>query len=186
MIIYTFVVQYCTRNVDKKKGLPRRSAKRSVFKGRQEYFNADTGEKVGEKLVYRTEAIKTIFVTMYLNDENVYEFISGLGNPGKVLAYILKDYNDKTGLFYFSATVKERMVSELKLSIGTVRGIVREFAAKKTIINVRGSEYMINPRLFYKGLQSSYDAQVDMFDNIVKLSEFAEAEKRIEEKVVRP
>lgn len=171
--------------MDKNRGLPGRSAKRSVFKARQEYFDSDTGEKVGEKLIYRTEAVKTIFVTMYLNDENVYEFISGLGNPGKVLAYILKDYNDKTGMFYFSATVKDRMVQELKLSMGTVRGVVREFANKKTIINVRGSEYMINPRLFYKGLQANYDSHVTMFDSILKLDEFSQSEKRIDTKTIK-
>jgi hypothetical protein len=171
--------------VDSNKGLPKRSAKKNVFKGRQEYFDAATGAKVGEKLIYRSQAIKTIFVTMYLNDDNMYEFISGLGNPGKVLAYILKDYNDKTGMFYFSNTTKELMIKELKLSIGTVRGIVKEFATKKTIIHVGGSEYMVNPRLFYKGAQINYDAQVEAFDGLHKISSFKEIERAIESKVVK-
>lgn len=171
--------------MDSNKGLPKRSAKKNVFKGRQEYFDAETGAKVGEKLIYRSQSIKTIFVTMYLNDDSMYEFISGLGNPGKVLAYILKDYNDKTGMFYFSNTTKELMIKELNLSVGTIRGIVREFAIKRTIIHVGGSEYMVNPRLFYKGAQVNYDAHVEAFDGLLKISTFKEAERGIDEKTVK-
>ncbi len=170
---------------NKNKGLPLRSANKRVYAGKVEVVDRDTGELLDTRLKYRTQAIKTIFVTMYLNDENLYDFISGLGNQGKVIAYILKDYNDKTGMFYFSGTSKELMVKELKLSIGTIRSAVRDLAEKKTIVHVGGAEYMVNPRVFYKGHQSNYDNMVEVFDGLLRLSLFKEAERAIESKTVK-
>lgn len=163
---------------------PKRYGKKGRFIGTHVYVDSSTGEQLGERQVYRTQAIKTIFVTMYLNDENVYDLMSGLGNSGKVLAYILKDYNDKTGMFYFSSTAKDLMVKDLKLSIGTIRSSVRDFASKRIIVHMGGSEYAVNPHLFYKGLQTNYDNMVAAFDAYLTAANMKEVNKRIEAKTI--
>lgn len=173
-------------NVAKNQGLPKRSASKGAFAGKDQYFDSQTGEKVGEHLRFRKQAIHTIFVTMYLNDENLYKFLAGLGNQGVVIGYILKDYNDKTGMFYFSSTTKALMVAELKMSIGTIRKCVKDFANSRILAHVGGSEYMVNPHIFYKGQQIAYDKQVEAFDNLLSLVEFRVAEKRIDAKTVQP
>lgn len=169
---------------NKSKQFPLRSVNKRVYAGKVEVVDRETGELLDTRIKYRTQAIKTIFVTMYLNDENLYEFISGLGNQGRVIAYILKDYNDKTGMFYFSGTSKELMVKELGLSIGTIRSAVRELASKRTIIHVGGAEYMVNPRLFYKGLQTNYENMVEVFDGLMAIVDVRDTQKSIDKKTV--
>lgn len=169
----------------KNNNLPLRSAKRKKFVGLVEMVDSLTGEIVSSSAKFKTSPVKTIFATMYLNDENVYEFVSGLGNPGKVLAYVLKDYNDKTGMFYFSTHTKALMAKELGLSVNTIRTIIREFANKKTIVHIGGPEYMVNPRLFYKGAQEHYDKQVNIFDDYHKIALFKETQANIDAKTVK-
>jgi hypothetical protein len=168
--------------VAKNNNLPLRSAKRKKFVGLLEIVDQQTGEVISSAAKFKTDKVKTIFATMYLNDEKVYEFVSGLGNPGKVLAFILKDYNDRSGMFYFSTHTKALMAKELNLSVNTIRSIVREFANKKTIVHIGGPEYMVNPRLFYKGAQEHYDTQVKIFDDYHKIALFKEAQVNIDAK----
>lgn len=167
------------------KGLPKRSASKGKFIGKDIYVDPATGEHLGDRLRYRKQAIHTIFVTMYLNDENLYKFLAGLGNQGVVIGYILKDYNDKTGMFYFSSTTKSAMVADLKLSIGTIRKCVKDFAGSRVLVHIGGSEYMVNPHIFYKGQQILYDKQVEAFDALLAIVESRETEKRIDAKTVK-
>lgn len=171
--------------MDKKSGTPKRFKQKSVYAGKDEFFDGATGEKIGERIKYRTQAVKAKFITMYLDDENFYEFISGLGNTGKVLGYIMRDFNDKSGMFYFSSSVKDMMVDTLKISIGTIRSCVRDFAEKRTILHVSGSEYMVNPYIFYKGHSENHQNLKDSFDGLCRVQEAREANKRIDAKTVK-
>lgn len=170
--------------MDKKGNLPIRSAKGKQFAGKVDYVDPTTGAYLGSALKYRSQLVKTIFITMYLNDELMYEFMSGLGNPGKVIAYILKDYNDKTGMFYFTSTAKDYMVKELGLSIGTIRSCVRELALKRTILHIGGAEYMINPKLFYKGPQANYEMMVESFNGFLRIAEMKQTQANLDAKTV--
>lgn len=108
---------------------------------------------------------------MILSDADITKVLSGLGNSGKVLAFVIKEYNDKSSMFYFSTSNKERMVVDLGLSIGTIRAAVKEFAITGILCHVRGSEYMLNPNVFYKGALDRRQAYIDQYDGHVKNNE---------------
>lgn len=161
-----------------------RAAKRK-FIGTREYVDSVTGEVVSTTNVFRNDNKKSIFVIMYIDDSNVYDLMSGLGNPGKVLGFILKEFNERSCLFYFSTTNKDRMVSELGLSIGTVRAIVKSFSDSAIICRVRGAEYMVNPHLFYKGHSMKRDESCREFDMHNAIQNMKETQKSIDEKTVK-
>lgn len=144
--------------------------------------DGETGEVLNERLKYRERILKTEFVTMYLGDDNIYEMLSVLGNKGMVLGYILKDYNDKSGMFYFTNTTKEFMVERLKLSIGTIRSAVRDLAEGGILLYIGGSEYMINPKIYYKGAQVNYQNMVECFENLQRLKGFNSLQKKVDKK----
>lgn len=120
---------------------------------------------------------------MYIDDNNIFELMNGMGNPGKVLSFILKEYNERSCLFYFSTTNKDRMVSELSLSIGTVRAVVKSFSDSGIICRVRGAEYMVNPHLFYKGHSMKRDESCREFDGHMAIHRTKETQKSIDEKI---
>lgn len=169
----------------KQSGNPLRYKNKSVFAGNVEYVDTITGAIVGSATKYKTVPIKQEFVTMYLNDENIYPMLAGLGSSGKVLGYILKEYNDKTGMFYFSMTRKEMMKTELKLSLGTIRSCVKDFHDSGLLIRISGSEYMVNPHVFYKGLQTLYDGICKQFDDLAKIDAMRKTQKRVDKKTVK-
>lgn len=138
----------------------------------------ETGEVLSKRLQYRERILKTEFVTMYLGEESVYDLIGVLGNKGQVLVYILKDYNDKTGMFYFTNTTKGFMVEKLSLSIGTIRSCVKDLSEGGILLYIGGSEYMVNPHLFYKGSQANYSSMVEGFDNLKRLKGFSDIQKK--------
>lgn len=137
-------------NVGNVKGL-KRPAQRKQFIGTREYVDMDTGELTKSEGIYKATAKKINYIMMFLDEVNITEVLSGLGSSGKVLAFILKEYNDKDNMFYFSTSNKERMVERLGLSIGTVRSSVKEFSESGLLCHVRGAEYMLNPSVYYKG-----------------------------------
>lgn len=107
-------------------------------------------------------------VFIFLEGDNFYKVLGGMGSSGKVLGYILRVYNDKTGMFYFSSRVKEEMCEELAMSIGTVRNVMKKFADSKIILRVSGAVYMVNPYVFYKGAQEMLPKMRILYDSIEK------------------
>ena len=133
-----------------------------------ETVDTDTGEVLQTRKTYRTLIAKTSFITLYLDDLRIFDMLSGLGTYGKVLGYILKTYNSQTATFHFSKTAKDLMVKELKLNIGTVRAAVRAFDERGMLCRVAGSEYMVNPRVFYKGRTEARVGLVEQFEELEK------------------
>lgn len=129
-----------------------------------ETIDKDTGEVLQTRKTYRTLIAKTSFITLYLDDLRIFEVLSGLGTYGKVLGYILKIYNSQTATFHFSKTAKDLMVKELQLNIGTIRAAVRAFDASGMLCRVSGSEYMVNPKVFYKGRTDARVGLVEQYE----------------------
>lgn len=151
--------------MDKQNG--KRKAKRSKkYLGKDVIIDGDTGVVLAEYLKFRDSASRTNFAIMYLDDDNVYEALSGLGNQGTVWAYVLKHYDYKTGIFSFSSVIKEFMVQETKLSIGTIRSSIKGFVDSNLMINVIGSDYMVNPTFFYKWDWEQRGSMILMYEKL--------------------
>jgi hypothetical protein len=158
------------QNVGNIKGLVKDKNKKQ-FIGTREYVDFDTGEVKGSEGIYKKKANQINFIMMFLDEVNVYSVLSGLGSSGKVLGFILKEYNDKDSMFYFSTSNKERMQEETKLSIGTVRAAVKDFSTSDILCHVRGAEYMLNPNLFFKGAMERRASAIEKYDEYKKLYE---------------
>ena len=99
------------------------------------------------------------------------EALSGLGSQGKVWGYVLRTYDGKTGVFNFSSIQKAFMLKELDLSIGTIRSSMSGFCTSGLAKRVIGADYMVNPRIFYKGEWEKRDDMIKLYDSINKKDE---------------
>lgn len=160
------------------KGL-KRPAQKKQFIGTREYVNMETGELQKAEGIYKKKAKELNYVMMFLNEVNISEVLSGLGSSGKVLGFILTEYNDKDNMFYFSTSNKGRMVERLGLSIGTVRSCVKEFSTSGLLCHVRGAEYMVNPQVFYKGDLIKRDEFISRYEDYRRLYEFKQSTKKV-------
>lgn len=149
------------------KGLKRPPPKKS-FIGTREYVDYETGEIKRTEGIFKQKSDKLNYIMMFLEEINLFEVLSGLGSSGKVLGFILREYNDKDSMFYFSTSNKGRMVEKLNLSIGTVRSCVKEFVNSGILCRVRGAEYMLNPRVFYKGSLENRASFIERYDEYNK------------------
>lgn len=138
------------------------------FVGTREYVDMATGELQKTEAIFKKKEHKLNFIMMILDEVNITEVLSGLGSSGKVLGFIVKEYNDKDSMFYFTTSNKERMVTELGLSIGTVRSAVKEFTISDILCRVRGAEYMLNPSIFYKGSTDKRIEVVERYEGFKK------------------
>jgi hypothetical protein len=161
---------------------PKRKAKRKYL-GKDSVVN-EYGELLAEYHKWRDEAKKTIYVSMYLNDEDLYDTMSGLGNLGKVWAYVLVHYDHRSGVFNFSGTSKIMMVQELNLSAGTIRSAIKGFCDSKLLVRVIGSDYLVNPHKFYKGDWENRPAQQKLFDQFIERNKTESVDKRVKDEKV--
>lgn len=149
--------------------MPKRNAKRNAK--RKVHIGKDTvvdehGVILAEYHRFREQASKTKYVTMYLDDENIYEAYKGLGSLGMVWGYIMRKYDHDSGIFHFSSGVKDDMIGVTGLSIGTVRSAVKSYTENNMLLRIIGSEYMVNPTYFYKG---SWEKRPDAIEIYKKL-----------------
>lgn len=157
------------------KGL--RKGKKKQFVGTREYVDFDTGELKKSEAIFKSKSNQINFIMMFLDEVNMYEVLAGLGSSGKVLGFVLKEFNDKDSMFYFTTVNKQRMVEETGLSIGTVRSCVKEFATSDILCHVRGAEYMLNPRVFFKGALDKRQAVIDKYEDFKKVGEIKKLAK---------
>lgn len=171
------------KHVGKKQTL-KRNAKRKVHLGKDTIVD-DQGVVLAEYHRWREQANKTIYVTMYLDDENVYDAYNGLGSLGMVWGYIMKKYDHESGIFYFSSSVKDDIIDLTKLSIGTVRSSVKSFTESNLLVRVIGAEYMVNPNYYYKGTWEKRPAMIEIYSKLKGIDETRKTNKDIELKVVK-
>jgi len=145
-----------------------RKAKKKQFIGTREYVDISTGEVSKSEAIFKSKSNQINFIMMFLDEVNMYDVLAGLGSSGKVLGFILKEYNDKDSMFYFTTLNKVRMVEETGLSIGTVRSCVKEFATSDILCHVSGAEYILNPRVFYKGALEKRAAIIEKYEDFKK------------------
>jgi len=143
----------------------KRKAKRTLV-STETIIDGISGEVLQEYRKFRELASKTVYAIMYLDDENAYDALSGLGNQGKVWGYVIKNYDAKTGGFNFSSLQKVFMKKELQLSIGTIRSSISGFCDSGLLKRVMGADYMVNPRMFYKGEWDKRDAMIKIYDSL--------------------
>lgn len=166
-----------------KKPTLKRNAKRKVHLGKDTIVD-DQGVVLAEYHRWREQANKTIYVSMYLDDEKVYEAYMGLGSLGMVWGYIMKKYDHESGIFYFSSSVKDDIINVTKLSVGTVRSSVKSFTNSNLLVRVIGAEYMVNPTFFYKGGWEKRGPMIELYKKLKDIDESRKANKGIELKVV--
>jgi hypothetical protein len=165
-------------------GKLKRSAKRKVHIGKDTILS-EHGEILAEYHRFREQATKTIYVTMYLDDENLYETYKGLGSLGMVWGYIMKKYDHESGIFYFSQSIKDDIMEVTGLSIGTVRSSVKSYTENNLLIRVVGAEYMVNPNYFYKGTWEKRAAMIELYDKLKAVLDSREASKVLDKKTVK-
>lgn len=121
---------------------------------------------------------------MYLDDENLFTALKGLGNFGAIWGYVLTEYNKDKALFYFSASVREDICERTDLSDGTVRSAISSFCDSGMLLKVRNAEYMVNPRFFYVGSWDNRPAMIELYDAKKESVEIAARKKAIDLKTV--
>lgn len=128
---------------------------------------------------------KTRYATMYLDDENMYEALKGLGNSGAVWGFVLVKYDKENNIFHFSGSVKEQCRALTGLSDGTVRSSIAGFCDSGLLLKIRNAEYMVNPRYFYKGHWDNREEVINEYEAIKEAKEMIKTKSRIEAKTIK-
>lgn len=128
---------------------------------------------------------KSKFATMYLDDDNLYEALKGLGNAGAVWGFVLVKYDKDNNVFYFSKSVREQCCQVTGLSDGTVRSAISGFCDSNLLLKLRNAEYMVNPSFFYMGHWDFRQSVIDKYEENKDALETLERNKNIEDKTVR-
>lgn len=123
---------------------------------------------------------------MYLDDDNLFGALQGLGNFGAAWGYVLNNYNHETITFYFTTTIKEDMCVKLNLSVGTIRNAIKSFCDSGLLMRHRGSEYFVNPSLFYRGRWEDRERMVSIYEGRKKEKEIKVIGDNIDKKTVKP
>lgn len=127
---------------------------------------------------------KSKFATMYLDDDNLYEALKGLGNAGAIWGFVLVKYDKENNVFYFSRSVKEQCCQVTGLSDGTVRSAISGFCDSGLLLKIRNAEYMVNPSFFYMGHWDYRQSVIDKYEEIKDAIETIDRNKKINDKTV--
>lgn len=183
--LYICCINNHTRNVykSKKRKVNRRY---SVHVGTDHHVD-DNGEIVSSTPKFREVEVKSKskFATMYLDDDNLYEALKGLGNAGAVWGFVLVKYDKDNNVFYFSKSVRDQCCQVTGLSDGTVRSAISGFCDSNLLLKLRNAEYMVNPSFFYMGHWDFRQSVIDKYEENKEALETLERNKRIEDKTVK-
>lgn len=147
---------------------------------------SEDGEILSEVKKTREAIIKpkTKYTTMYLDDENVYAALKGLGNSGAVWGFVLNRYDKENNIFHFSGSVKDQCKKVTGLSNGTIRSAISNFCDSELLLKIRNAEYMVNPAFFYTGHWDNRQKAIDEYEDNRQAKETLERNKRINDKTV--
>lgn len=164
----------------------KRKAKRTyrVENGVDRIISED-GEVLEERPNYKTiiPTQKARYLTMYLDDDNLFEALKGLGNQGMVWGFVLLKYDKDDGVFYFGASIKEQCKAITGLSDGTIRASIKDFADSGMLLKIRNAEYMVNPKLYYTGHWDNRPKMIELYDKRKQAIETLKNNKPLNDKI---
>lgn len=151
-----------------------------------DYVVDDEGNIISETPKWKELEVKSRskFATMYLDDDNIYEALKGLGNAGAVWGFVLVKYDKDNNVFYFSKSVKESCCQVTGLSDGTVRAAISGFCDSGLLLKIRNAEYMVNPSFFYMGHWDLRGSVIEKYDELKAAVEKINADKNLKNKTV--
>jgi hypothetical protein len=150
--------------------------------GTDRLINTD-GEFISEVGNYKDVKLKVKlkYASMYLDNNDNYDALKGLGNFGAVWGYVLNNYHREKCIFYFSASIKEDISEVVKLSEGTIRSAIKSFCDSGLLLKIRNAEYMVNPSHFFMGNWEQRDKMIDVYDVKKNAIEMLDLNKSINE-----
>lgn len=127
---------------------------------------------------------KEMCISMYLDDEKIYDAMKGLGNFGAVWAFVMNNFNKDNIMFYFSKTVREDACKATRLSDGTVRSAINSFCEKNMLLKLRSAEYMVNPSFFYVGTWDNRPSMIERYEDKRLAKQTLDGDKRLSAKTI--
>jgi len=128
---------------------------------------------------------KRKYTTMYLDDENLYVALKGLGNAGAVWGFVLTKYDKDNNIFHFSGSVKEQCAKITGLSNGTIRSAISSFCEADLLLKIRNAEYMVNPAFFYTGHYELRQQAIDEYEDNKSAKAILESKRSMDNKTVK-
>lgn len=149
----------------------------------------ETGEILNESTAFRPVNVggkkkSANYATMFLEEEESFEAMKGLGNFGAVWAYVLTNYKRENAIFFFSASTKEDACKVTGLSTGTIRSAISSFCDSGLLLKVRNAEYMVNPKHFFKGSWDQREGMIKEYDMKKEAVEILKSKKNMNDKTV--
>ena len=126
---------------------------------------------------------KSKFAIMYLDDDNLFSALKGLGNSGAIWGFVLSKYDKDSAIFFFSASVKEQCMKACEVSEGTVRTAIADFCKSGMLLKVRNAEYMVNPSFFYAGYSDARDEMIELYEERKRSLGVAVKNKALNDKI---
>lgn len=168
------------------KGKKRRADRKVTVKSGSSIVVNEDGEILSDSTLTKEITIKgkSKYTTMYLDDENLFEALKGLGNSGAVWGFVLVKYDKENNIFHFSGSVKEQCRKVTGLSDGTVRSSISSFCDSGLLLKIRNAEYMVNPSFFYTGHWDNRQTVIDEYENAKRAKEVLDSSKSMKDKTV--
>jgi DNA-binding MarR family transcriptional regulator len=123
---------------------------KNIYEEVTQTLDKETGEVETIERKIKRKVKRDLFAMMYV--EEIANLISNISPAEmKVLIAIVQRSEYNTNRIFLTKGVKDRIVNDTKLKYSTVHNSVSKLSQKDILIRETTSEYILNPKYFFKG-----------------------------------